>query len=71
MNKGTVQWFCPEQGFGVIANDEGKGRIFVHYSSIKNVDGMESLVAGQKVVYDVKRDNRNYSKKLAVNVSVA
>lgn len=67
MNKGTVRWFCPEQGFGVIVNDADHKNIFVHFSAIMT-EGFKSLVEGQKVFYDIARDVRNSSKIIAVNV---
>ena len=42
MNIGTVEWFCPEQGFGVISSDKGDRNIFVHFSSIIS-EGFSSL----------------------------
>lgn len=65
--KGTVQWFCPEQGFGVIVNDANRKNVFVHYSEIAS-EGVESLIEGETVVYDIRRDLKNSSKINAVNV---
>ena len=67
MCKGTVQWFCPEQGFGVIVNDRNRKNVFVHFSEIAS-EGIESLIEGEKVVYDIRRDLKNSSKINAVNV---
>lgn len=67
MNKGTVKWFCSEQGFGVIMNDKSNANLFVHFSAIIS-DGFQSLVTGQKVMFDTECDERNSSKIKAVNV---
>lgn len=67
MNRGTVKWFCSEQGFGVIMNDNSNVNLFVHFSAIIT-DGFQSLVAGQKVVFETKHDEHNSSKMQAVNV---
>lgn len=68
MNYGTVKWFCPEQGFGIITNDKSKNSFFVHFTAIVT-DGFKSLAAGQKVVFDVECDAVNSSKFQAVNVT--
>ncbi len=67
MNKGTVKWFNAEKGFGFISNDEGGEDVFVHFSSIMS-EGYKALSDGQKVTYDVERDERNPSRFRAVNV---
>lgn len=69
MNRGTVKWFCPEQGFGVIMNDKSKMNLFVHFSEIIS-DGFESLIEGQKVIFSTKCDERNSSQSRAVNVYI-
>ena len=48
MNTGTVKWFNESKGFGFIANDDGSGDVFVHFSAIL-VDGFKTLAEGQKV----------------------
>lgn len=70
MNSGTVKWFCPEQGFGIITNDTNKVNIFVHFTAIVT-DGFKSLVEGQKVIFDVESDIINSSKFKAINVYLA
>lgn len=67
MHKGTVQWFCPEQGFGVIVDDANRSNVFVHFSAIAS-DGIESLIEGETVLYDLRRDAKNHSKISAANV---
>lgn len=70
MNTGTVKWFSPEQGFGIITNDESSANLFVHFSAIMS-DGFISLIEGEKVTYDTECDARNSSKIRAVNVCLA
>ena len=67
MNKGTVKWFNSEKGYGFIANDNGEGDVFVHFSAII-ADGFKTLAEGQKVTFDTEPDPKNSSKLRAVNV---
>ena len=67
MSNGTVKWFNPEKGFGVIADDNGGEDVFVHFSAIQ-VDGFKTLAEGQKVEFDTEPDPKNSSKLRAVNV---
>ena len=69
MNNGTVKWFNSEKGFGFIANDNGDGDVFVHFSAIL-ADGFKTLAEGQKVSFDTEQDPKNSSKMRAVNVKV-
>ena len=67
MNKGTVKWFNSEKGYGFIANDNGEGDVFVHFSAII-ADGFKTLAEGQKVTFETEPDPKNSSKLRAVNV---
>lgn len=49
---GKVKWFNDAKGFGFIEADDGTGDIFAHYSYIL-CSGFKTLVAGQKVEFDV------------------
>ena len=69
MNKGTVKWFNSEKGYGFIANDNGEGDVFVHFSAII-ADGVKTLAEGQKVTFDTEPDPKNSSKMRAINVKV-
>lgn len=66
MNQGTVKWFNAEKGYGFITNDETGDDIFVHFSAIQ-ADGYKSLNEGQKVTFDIERDERS-DKDRAANV---
>lgn len=66
MNQGTVKWFNAEKGYGFISNDNGGEDLFVHFSAIVS-EGYKSLEQGQKVSFDIEKDNRN-GKMRAANV---
>ena len=51
MNKGTVEWFNPEKGYGFITSENGED-VFVHWSAITG-EGYKSLSDGQEVTYDL------------------
>ena len=67
MNNGTVKWFNETKGFGFIANDDGSGDVFVHFSAIQGT-GFRTLSEGQKVSYDTEPDPKDPNKLRAVNV---
>jgi CspA family cold shock protein len=52
MATGTVKFFNSSKGFGFIAPVDGGNDVFVHISAVERA-GMQSLVEGQKVSYDV------------------
>ena len=52
MAVGTVKFFNTTKGFGFIAPVDGGNDVFVHISAVERA-GMQSLVEGQKVSYDV------------------
>ncbi len=58
MSTGTVKWFNATKGFGFIQPDEGSDDVFVHISAVERA-GMRSLNEGQKISYEVVRDNRS------------
>ena len=51
MNKGTVEWFNNQKGFGFISDEQGND-VFVHYSGIQS-NGFKSLEEGQEVEFEV------------------
>ncbi len=69
MNVGTVKFFNATKGFGFIAPENGGSDVFVHISAVER-SGMRSLVEGQKVSFDIVRDNRN-GKSAAENLQAA
>jgi cold shock protein len=57
MATGTVKWFNPQKGYGFIQPDDGSKDVFVHISAVER-SGIGNLNEGQKVSYDVQRDQR-------------
>jgi CspA family cold shock protein len=57
MQIGTVKWFNGQKGFGFIQPDNGGNDVFVHISAVERA-GMASLNEGQKVGFEVERDQR-------------
>ena len=53
MATGTVKWFNNSKGYGFIAQDDGSGDVFVHFSAIQG-DGFKTLTENQKVSYEVQ-----------------
>ncbi|HWD14144.1 MULTISPECIES: cold-shock protein [Pseudochrobactrum] len=66
MATGTVKWFNSTKGFGFIQPDEGSADVFVHISAVERA-GMRELAEGQKIGYDLERDNRS-GKMSATNL---
>lgn len=58
MATGTVKWFNSTKGFGFIQPDEGGQDVFVHISAVQRA-GLSGLAEGQKISYEVVRDNRS------------
>ena len=58
MATGTVKWFNATKGFGFIQPDDGGADVFVHISAVERA-GMRSLNDGQKINYEMVRDNRS------------
>lgn len=69
MNNGTVKFFNTVKGFGFITPENGGTDVFVHISAVERA-GMHSLAEGQKISFDVVRDNRN-GKSAAENLQSA
>jgi CspA family cold shock protein len=58
MNTGTVKWFNATKGFGFIQPDNGGADVFVHISAVERA-GMRDIVEGQKLEYEMVRDNKS------------
>lgn len=69
MSNGTVKFFNSTKGFGFIEQDGGGADVFVHISAVERA-GMHGLVEGQKLSFDVVKDNRN-GKSAAENLIAA
>ena len=57
MTIGTVKWFNATKGFGFIQPDDGGKDVFVHISAVERA-GMNILIEGQKVSYEMESDRR-------------
>ncbi|MCV9937151.1 cold-shock protein [Boseaceae bacterium BT-24-1] len=58
MATGTVKWFNSTKGFGFIQPDDGSQDVFVHISAVERA-GMRDLQEGQKLGFEVARDNKS------------
>lgn len=54
---GTVKFFNTNKGFGFIQPDSGGPDVFVHISALER-SPLRVLVEGQKVRFDIVKDNR-------------
>ena len=66
MTIGTVKWFNSQKGYGFIQPEAGGNDVFVHISALER-SGLGSLNEGQKVKYEVERDQRS-GKMSATNL---
>ena len=69
MTIGTVKFFNTQKGFGFIQPEDGSKDVFVHISAVERA-GMRGLAEGQKLSFDVVKDNRN-GKSAAENLQAA
>ena len=58
MSTGTVKFFNTTRGFGFIQPDDGTTDVFVHATAVERA-GLESIVEGQKLSFDVVADERS------------
>ena len=68
MAEGIVKWFSAEKGFGFI-QQQGGDDVFVHISAVERA-GLSGLNEGQKLEFDLERNQRN-GKLAAANLRVA
>ena len=67
MPVGTVKFFNDQKGYGFIQPENGGKDVFVHVSAVER-SGMQGLVEGQKVSFEVvadKRTGKTSAEKLA------
>ncbi len=58
MTTGTVKFFNASKGFGFIQPDDGSKDAFVHISAVERA-GIDRLIEGQKVEFDLVSDRRS------------
>ena len=58
MATGTVKFFNTTKGFGFIQPEDGSTDVFVHISAVERA-GLRTIVEGQKLSFDVVKDNRS------------
>ena len=56
MAEGTLKWFNPETGYGLISPENGRRKLFVSPMNIAPSTGLESLQKGDEVTYEVAQD---------------
>jgi CspA family cold shock protein len=66
---GTVKWFNTQKGYGFIQPDKGGSDVFVHVTAVER-SGLGSLQEGQKVSFELQRDQRS-GKESAANLQAA
>ena len=66
MSIGTVKWFNTQKGYGFIQPENGEKDVFVHISAVER-SGLGSLHEGQKLSYELQRDQRS-GKMSATNL---
>ena len=69
MATGTVKFFNAQKGFGFIVQDDGGPDVFVHISAVAR-SGMNNLVEGQKLSFEIQTDPRR-GKSAAENLRAA
>ena len=69
MSTGTVKCFNSTKGFGFIEQEGGGADVFVHISAVERA-GMRTLVEGQKISFDIVKDERK-GKSSAENLQAA
>ena len=63
---GTVKWFNTQKGYGFIQPENGDKDVFVHISAVERA-GLGNLIEGQKLSYELERDQRS-GKMSATNL---
>ncbi len=60
MAVGTVKFFNVQRGFGFIEPSDRSKDVFVHISAVQRA-GMDELVEGQKVSFDVVQERGKFA----------
>jgi len=64
IQKGTVNWFDPDKGYGFIEAETKEEDVFVHISDIEG-RGSKDLEEGQEVEFEIEETDKGFQ---AVNV---
>jgi len=67
MSKGKVKYFNDLKGWGIIAAEDSRQDVYVHYTAI-NMDGFKTLREGQEVLYELTRTDSGLQAR---NVTLA
>mmetsp|Transcript_19287 Transcript_19287/g.40967 ORF Transcript_19287/g.40967 Transcript_19287/m.40967 type:complete len:94 (-) Transcript_19287:411-692(-) len=66
---GILKKVMDGKGYGFIENADGSGDFFVHYSKLTN-GGVEDMVVGSEMAFDIDLDQRSGKSKAATNVTI-
>ena len=67
MTRGKVKYFNELKGWGIIAGEDPREDIYVHYTAIR-MNGFKTLKAGQDVFYELAQTGKGLQ---AQNVTLA
>lgn len=59
MSLGTVKYFNDLTGWGIIASEDARTDVYVHYTAI-NMDGFRTLRQGQDVMFELTQGDIGY-----------
>ena len=59
MSKGTVKYFNDLTGWGIIASEDVRDDVYVHYTAI-NMDGFKTLREGQRVMFELAQADAGF-----------
>jgi len=68
MKTGKVKSYVDKSAYGFLTADDKSGDTFIHANQLQEA-GLETLVTGQKVSYDVLVNNKN-NKTYANNIKL-
>jgi len=66
VKKGVVKWFNSSKGYGFISPNGGGQDVFVHISAVEKA-GLQSLVEGQSVEFEVVTDRGEQAENVKLN----
>jgi CspA family cold shock protein len=68
MTIGTVKWFHAQKGYGFIQPEDGSKDVFVHISAVER-SGLGRLVEGQRISYQLERDQQGKTSAVDLNAA--